>query len=395
MTELTIAHKERAHSAVGGSSAKRVLNCTASVNLCAQYPNVETSFAAEGTAMHEAIDLILMGKTQQDTDVIGLTLNGLVITQAMYDDGIAPALEYLDGLDKELGGVDFYVEKRVVFPGIEDAFGTVDIIGKAKDRTIVLDWKFGRGVAVEAEHNEQLMYYAYAAAHTAPTNKFFVEGQPIELFIVQPRVNDGEPYTRWVTTMLQLEAFALELRRAVEISATPDATYKLGPWCKFCNAKTGCDLYNGVIDDAVVTIENRGHSPIEDDVRRWLPYADDLIKFGDTIKQMAHELMEQGVEFDDWKLVAKRANRSWSDEKKALAFMARMRLPAADRYEKKIISPAKAEKVLKPLGVSAIPDDLIDRVSSGTTLAPASDKRPSVAIPSGALKLLAERLGAA
>ena len=55
MTTIDIAHKDRAHSYVGGSTAKRVLNCPGSVNLCAQYPNVETVFAAEGTALHEAI----------------------------------------------------------------------------------------------------------------------------------------------------------------------------------------------------------------------------------------------------------------------------------------------------------------------------------------------------
>ena len=392
MTELAIAHKDRAHSAVGGSSAKRVLNCTASVDLCARYPNVETTFAAEGTAMHEAIDLILQGKTDNDRDVIGLVFNGYTITEDMFSEGIEPALDYFDALDKELGGIDFHNERRVIFPGIPDAFGTVDIVGTAKDRTIILDWKFGRGVAVEAERNEQLMYYAYAAAHTAPTDKFFSKDKPIELFIVQPRVGNGEPYTRWMTTMLQLEAFALELRRAVEISQTPDATFALGSWCKFCNARTGCDLYNGVVQGAVAEIE--AGDQLKTDLDRWLPYADDLIAFGDMVKQRAHEYMEAGGSIAGWKLVGKRITRSWVDEEKTLKYFARMKLPAEQRHVKKIISPAVAEKLLKPLGVGAIPDDLIDKTSSGTTLAPESDKRPSVAIAPNALKELAARLAA-
>lgn len=392
MTELAIAHKDRAHSAVGGSSAKRVLNCTASVELCARYPNIETSFAAEGTAIHEAVDLIMHGKTDKDTDVIGLTFNDHVITQDMYDEAIEPALQYLDDLDKELGGIDFFNEKRVIFPGIPDAFGTVDIIGTTKDRTVVIDWKFGRGVAVEAERNEQLMYYAYAAAHTPPTDKFFSKDKPIELFIVQPRVQNGEPFTRWMTTMMQLEAFALELRRAVEISQTPEATFALGSWCKFCNARTGCDLYNGVVSDAAAVIAQG--DAMKADLDRWLPFADDLIAFGDMVKQRAHEYMEQGGSIAGWKLVNKRITRSWIDEDKALKFFARMKLPAEQRHVKKIISPAAAEKLLKPLGVSAIPKDLIDAKSSGTTLAPESDKRPAVALAPDALKQLAARLAA-
>ena len=179
-----IAHADRAHSPVGGSSAKRVMHCTASVALCAKYPNVESGFAAKGTALHEAIDLIFQGRTKQDTDVIGLTFNGFEITEEDYREAIAPALEMWDALDKELGGIDYFNERRVVFPDIENAFGTVDMVGKARDRTIVWDWKFGRGVAVEAERNEQLMYYAYAAAHTPGTAELFDRDKPIELFIV-------------------------------------------------------------------------------------------------------------------------------------------------------------------------------------------------------------------
>jgi hypothetical protein len=63
------------------------MNCPGSVNLCAQYPNVETVFAAEGTALHEAIDLIFQGKTEKDTDVIGLVFNGheITILESLYE----------------------------------------------------------------------------------------------------------------------------------------------------------------------------------------------------------------------------------------------------------------------------------------------------------------------
>lgn len=389
MTELAIAHKDRAHSAIGGSSAKRVMNCTASVELCAQYPNIETEFAAEGTALHEAVDLILSGKTEKDTDVIGLTFNGRVLTQDLFDEAIAPALETFDRLQDELGGIDFFNEQRVTFPGIDNAFGTVDIVGTAKDRSIVLDWKFGRGVAVEAEANEQLMYYAFAAAHTAPTDKFFDRHKPIEVFIVQPRVKDGEPFTRWMTTWMQLEAFALELRRAVEIAATPEAEFRLGAWCKFCNGQPGCDLYQ----NRVRQIGKLTRDELTDNIAEWLPYADDMIAWGENIKKLAHDLLEQGATIPGYKLVNKRANRSWKDEEKALKYFSKIGLPAADRHVKKIISPAQAETALKRNGLPAeLPDALVDKVSSGTTLAPDSDKRPAVPIAPGALQLLGQRL---
>ncbi|MFA5898844.1 MAG: DUF2800 domain-containing protein [Hyphomicrobium sp.] len=393
-TEVTtIDHSQRAHSPVGGSSAERVLNCTASVELCARYENVETEFAAEGTACHEAIDLILMGKTRKDTDVIGVAFNKntVVMTEELFHEAIVPALDMFDALDRELGGIEFFNEQRVVFPGIENAFGTADIVGTSRDRTIVWDWKFGRGKAVYAEANPQLLYYAYAAAHTAPTNKFFAPDKPIEVFIAQPRTNDGEPFTRWMTGMVQLEAFALELRQAVEIAFTTEATFNLGPWCQFCNAKRGCPLYTNKVQEVGLLTREQ----LEAELEKWLPYADTMIAWGKDVKDAAHKLLEQGGRVPGWKLVNGRQTRNWVDEDRALKHFARMGLPAAERHVKKIISPKQAEDRLKAAGLPAeLPKALVDSRPSGTTLAPESDKRPAVAIAPDALKLLADRLAA-
>jgi len=390
LTELAIAHKDRAHSAVGGSSAKRVLNCTASVNLCAQYPNVETEFAAKGTALHEAIDLIFQGKTRDDRDVVGLKFNGFTITEDDYEQAIRPALEMWDALDKELGGIEYFNEKRVVFPEIDGAFGTVDMVGKAKDRSIVWDWKFGAGVAVEAEENAQLMYYAYAAASTPGTAELFDRNKPIELFIAQPLVRDGEPFTRWVTTWMQLEAFALELRRAVEISQTPEAEFRMGDWCKFCNGKTGCPLFQNRVEEVGLLTREQ----TEAELARWLPYADQMLEWGKNVKDAAHKLLEDGGTLPGWKLVAGRATRSWKDEEKTLKYLAKVGLPAAERHVKKLISPKQAEDALKRNGLPAqLPDTLVDKVSSSTTLAPESDKRTAITFAPSAFALLAQRLG--
>lgn len=403
----TIDHSARAHSPVGGSSAERVMNCTASVALCARYPNVETDFAAEGTQCHEAIDLILMGKVKHDRDVIGVTFNGRVMTEELFEEAIVPALDMFDALDKELGGIEFFNETRVTFPGIpfpiyddrgnvigtkeDSAFGTADIVGKARDRTICWDWKFGKGKAVYAENNPQLMYYAYAAAHTPPLDKFFDRDRPIELFICQPRTNDGEPFTRWMTSMTQLEVFAMELRKKVEIAFSPEAEFKLGPWCGFCNAKTGCPLYtNKVTEVGLMTREQ-----MEAELEKWLPYADTMIAWGKDVKDAAHRLLDQGGRVPGWKLVNGRQTRSWVDEEKTLRYFSKIGLPVPARHIKKIVSPAQAEKALKSAGLpDELPKALVDSRPSGTTLAPESDKRPAVVLAPDALKALAGRLSA-
>jgi hypothetical protein len=390
MTTLDLAHKDRAHSYVGGSTAKRVMNCTASVNLCEKYPNVETTFAAEGTALHEAIDLIFQGKLKNEREVIGLVFNGHTITEDLYEDAIAPALAMWDALEAEIGPIDYYNEKRVTFPGIENAFGTVDLVGRGKDRSIVWDWKFGRGVSVTADWNEQLMYYAYAAAHSFPTDQFFDRDRPIELFICQPMVREGKRFTRWTTSMAQLEVFALELRKAVEISQTSEATFRMGSWCRFCNAKTGCPEYGNTVSN----VSKMTRTEAEEELARWLPYADTMIEWGEHVKQAAHRLLEQGGAVPGYKLVAKRANRSWHDEDTAKQFLIDSGVPDEDMYVKKFVSPAQAEKALKAVGVREMPNSLVDKISTGTTLVPEDDERSAMLIAPDAFKMLADRLAA-
>jgi hypothetical protein len=387
----TIDHTARAHSSVGGSSAKRIMECPGSMLLCEKYPSKSSEYAEEGTAMHEALDLILQGKTDKDSDVVGLVFNGITITQEMYDEGIAEALRIYDELDKELGGIEFLNEQRVVFPGIPGAFGTTDLVGVARDRTVLLDWKMGAGVAVSAEASAQLSYYAYAAANTPATAKFFAKDRPIEMFIVQPRTRDGEPFTRWMTSYLQLEAFAIDLKHAVDRALEPDAPFKLGPHCQFCSGKVGCPLYNNLATETLALTP----AELAEQLAEKLPYADAMIDLGKRLKDMAHALLEQGQPVRGYKLVNGRQTRSWVDEEKALRYFAKIGLPAAERHVKKVLSPAQAEKALKANGLpDELPKALVHSAASGTTLAPESDKRPAVLAGVGALRQLADRLAA-
>lgn len=367
------------------------MNCPGSVKLCARFPEeVESEWAAEGTAMHEAMDLILTNAVAKDRDVIGLKLNGIIIDEEMFEEGIAPALAYFDKIDDELGGIEFLNEQTVQFPGIPGAFGLTDIIGAAADRTVIVDWKFGRGVAVSAVENEQEMFYGVAAMHTPATAHFFKPDRPVELFIAQPRVNDGEPFTRWLTTPAQLEGFALELRKAVKIALEDeDPPLKMGEWCKFCSAKTMCPLFTGRAKVADQLAASEMMSALND----LLPMADAFIDLGKTIKDLAHKKLEEGAVIPGWKLVRKSQHRKWKDEPAALKWLKKMGLTLAEAYRKKILSPAQAEDTLRKAGVREVPSDLLaPKNAAGTTLAPMSDPRPPVMLAASAMQAIADRL---
>jgi hypothetical protein len=87
-------------------------------------------------------------------------------------------------------------------------------------------------------------------------------------------------------------------------------------------------------------------------------------------------MLESGAPVPGYKLVAKRATRSWTDEEKAKAELLKS-LPESEVVEMSVISPAKAEKALKKRKIG-LPDDLVVAISSGNTLASVDDPRPEV-----------------
>ena len=56
------------------------------------------------------------------------------------------------------------VEQRLDFSNyVKDGFGTGDLVIVADDVMQVIDFKYGKGVTVSAEHNPQMMLYALGA----------------------------------------------------------------------------------------------------------------------------------------------------------------------------------------------------------------------------------------
>jgi hypothetical protein len=90
----------------------------------------------------------------------------------------------------------------------------------------------------------------------------------------------------------------------------------------------------------------------------------------------------QGLSVTGYKLVeGKQGNRKWSDEAQAEAAMKSMRLKSDEMYERKVISPTAAEKVLKqtPAKWEKL-QKLIVRNPGKPSVAKADDKRPALAV---------------
>ena len=352
---------------VGGSTAKRVINCPGSVALVAKMPPKDSSsYADRGTLLHNAMAAILDSDTVTPESMLWTTYKDETLTGELFNEKILPALAALDAIDPE-GVMEYAVETVVGFgtylPGV---FGSADLLGRLGNRAVVLDWKFGDGVAVSAEENEQGLFYAAAAMRTPETAWVFDGAEEIEIVIVQPPA-----VKRWVTTVKRVKEFERSLKRAVKASTMPDAAIVVGDHCRWCAAKPLCPKMTGAVDRAVkVQIENL---PAET-IGAYLGNADLLEDWIKDLRALAMTMMENGAKVPGYKLVAKRSVRKWLDESKAADALVAL---GVDPMKQELVSPAQAEKLLKPLK-QALPDDLVASVSSGTTFAPESDPRPEV-----------------
>jgi hypothetical protein len=353
---------------VGGSTAKRVINCPGSVALVAKMPPKPSSkYADEGTLLHNVIAEIVMSG-QPPEHYLGTKYEDQTLTQELIDDKLKPALAALDQIDPNQE-MEIEAETSVDFgdllPGV---FGSTDLIGRIGTRAVVLDWKFGDGVAVEVEENPQLMFYAAAAMRTPAAQWAFEGVTEIEMVIVQPPA-----VKRWVTTPERIAAFELQLVQAVKASEKPNAKLETGDHCRWCAAKPVCPLMTGAVDRALQTKLQAIDTQM---LGSYLANADMLEQWITDLRALAFAMLESGTPVPGYKLVAKRATRSWTDETKAKAELLKS-LPESEVVEMSVISPAKAEKALKKRKIG-LPDDLVVAISSGNTLASVDDPRPEV-----------------
>lgn len=355
-------------SIVGGSTAKRVMSCPASVNLCAAMPPKPAStYADTGTLLHNVIAECL-DKNLLPENFLGTKYNDITLTPELMEDKLWPALQSLDEIDpnKEM---EYAVESKVSFgdvlPGV---FGSTDLLGRMGNRVIVLDWKFGDGVAVEAEESPQLMFYAAAAMKTPALSWVFDGAEDLELVIVQP------PYVkRWATSFDRIRQFERELMYAVKLSQGENPPMKSGEHCRWCAAKPTCPLMTGAVDRAL-------HSKIQaldsTQLGAALMKAELLEQWISDLRALALQSLENGGSVPGYKLVAKRATRKWVDEGAAKTALL-PHLPESELMETTLLSPAQVEKKLKKLKL-ALPEGIVASISSGSTMASEDDPRPAV-----------------
>lgn len=356
------------HSKLGASSMHRWAACPGSVRESEGVPSISSSYAQEGTKAHD----------------IGFKRLSTGVWPSDIDEELQESLQiYVDELESvKLSKADkLLLEHRFdlssIYPGL---FGTADaVIYYAKNKKLkVIDYKHGQGLAVEViedgKPNLQLLYYALGAL---TSTKFLVN--EIEMVVVQPRCpHSAGPVRRHTLPAIELLDFAADVIEAAKKTEDPNAPLIAGDHCRFCPAAFKCPEIH---KKAVIQAQQDFSPAFSYDSEKlaktleWLTVLESWIK---NVREFAYREAEHGRTPPGWKLVQKRATRKWKMSEEETASNLECLLPDQDCYwEKKLKSPAQVEKLLGKNGKKEL-EELVVAESSGYTLVPESDKRPSI-----------------
>ena len=399
-----------AHAKLSPSGAHRWMRCPGSVVLEAPYPDSGSSYAREGTAAHELAALVLESPPATAQDYVGKRIefedDGETIQWPITQDMADHVDDYVKLVRERAQGKTLFVECRLPIghiTGEAGATGTSDvvIIDHVNKTIEVIDLKFGMGVRVNAEDNEQTQMYALGALE-----EYGILGDfdHIAMLIHQPRLNH---VSEWVIPVDQLMAFAktasfaagqCDLARSLDGEDALSGLLTPGEkQCRFCKAKATCPALRAEVAEVVggsaaATLDEfTDFTPEPVDMQtgdNYLPIA--MSKVGmveDWCKAVRAEVERRllaGQNVDGYKLVeGKRGARKWGSEADVENLFKSFRLRQDEMYDFSLISPTKAEKLFKqnPKRWAKV-QDLITQNTGKPSVAPATDKRSPLTVQS-------------
>jgi hypothetical protein len=361
--------------------------CPGSLALTAGRPDTASRYAAEGTAAHE-IGALCLAKNIDADAFIGTTIEADGYEFLVDLDMAGHIQTYIDNVRTIVGQdpanpCDLLVEQTVDFSsaiGQPNSTGTSDavIISQCGRYLTVVDLKYGQGVKVYAEDNEQLMLYALGALDSFA---MLGEFEQVLMVIDQPRLGHHDFVTMDV---VDLRAFAAIAKAGAERAADAIALHAAGltpeellvngylvtgeKQCRFCDAKAVCPALAASVAGAILNDDAKG------DIDTLVDFAEDAIAEATATvhtneplslgrKMAMVDLVEiwckavraavesdliNGVPVEGWKLVeGKRGARQWVDKREAEAVLKSMRLPVDVMYDLSLISPTSADKLAK------------------------------------------------
>lgn len=367
-----------AHALLGASSAHRWLACPPSARLEATKPDSTSEAAAEGTLAHELVELklkrFLAGrKTGKATPKIASHELYRPVMEEYTDEYVNYVLELYASVKASCPDALLISERRVDFSSIvPGGFGTTDTIIIADRVMHVIDFKYGKGVLVEAHGNPQLRLYGWGALHEYG---MLYDIEKVVVHIVQPRLDHSEFEEIPVQDLINWGAD--RVRPVAELADKGEGEFCAGEHCRFCRAQATCRAY---ADHVMSLTAHQFADPVEltdQEIAEILPKVDELVRWAKMIKDFAQdEAVNHDHFIPGYKLVEGRSSRVITDPDEAWEKLEEAGWATHDIT--KLVSLTELETLVGKKALAELLGDLIVKPTGKPVLVPESDKRPAI-----------------
>lgn len=372
-----IQHSSRAHARLNASSSHRWMMCPPSVKLSEQFEDKPSSYAEEGTFLHELCELKLhryLG--DMDPALIELQYAEHRDNDFYSDEAETVTDEYVDFCIETIEAVRLscpdpliMVEHRLDYSDyVPDGFGTGDLIIVADGVLEVIDFKGGRGVRVEANRNSQLMLYGLGA---------LLEFDPlydihqVRMTIVQPRLSnlssfemEADDLIRWAET---------EVRPKAMLAYEGKGEFCAGEWCRFCKARYTCRKRSEYHMSLAARDFKEPDLLSDEEIADILPVAESLNSWVQDLLAYATQEAVIGKTWPGYKLVAGRSIRKYTSE--AEVIKAATEAGYTDIYKTSLLGVGDLEKRMGKKAFNEVLGKYIVKPVGAPTLVPETDPR--------------------
>jgi len=389
---MTDANIRPQHSVLGASASPRYMNCPGSVNMARGVPEGKSShYAEEGTAAHSLGDQLL-ASFDDAADHLGATITTDEGSEFIVSQNMADAVQvYIDHCRPLITEADVWGSEVAVdlapylsFNNVQaEAWGTTDFYAAVRKTLYVTDYKHGQGVPVSPVENSQLMFYGLGCLLLAKQHEQAVT--EVVLTVVQPRTGSPEPES-WAISAADLTAWGMGvLVPAMAATLEPTAPLQTGSWCRWCPGRIRCPALKAEALAAAKMefspLPPTPHDMTDDELGQVLDRVEVMDLFIKACRGEASARLDDGKKVPGWKLVPKRAVRKWKDPGTAGSVLAD--LPEAWNTPT-LKSVAQIEKVIDKADWPSLEKDLVEKVSSGSTMVPDGDPRQRIeSLPKG------------
>jgi hypothetical protein len=371
--------KPEPHALLSASGSHKWLNCTMSARLEESIPEVKSEYADEGRLAHAIAELKLrkafvepMGPNTFNERL--KVLQGRPLYQEEMLKYTDVYLDYTSKIVHSFRSMPYVaVEKRLDYSAYAPGgFGTGDFICIGGNVLHVADFKYGKGVPVDAEENPQMKLYALGA-YLAYAMLYDI--QIIKMSIVQPRLDS---ISEFETTLKDLLYWGEQIKPYAQLAYRGEGEYKPGEHCRFCRAKATCrarcEFHTALEDFGKVVPPQISNT----EVGAILERAQGLVSWVKALEEYALRECLAGNEIPGWKAVEGRSKRAFINTDESFKVLMANGYDEALLYVKEPLSVAKVEELTGKTVFRELLKDQVNTPPGKPALVTVNDKRKAI-----------------